>query len=101
MASVAPPKPVYRPPLPAHLVSEGVLSDAQLDSTIYAGEPHAGHPPGAWTVDAPRDVVGAASDDAERAVQVRRGGLLAGGTGPGTRRPVAVRRPPRGEKRGK
>ena len=40
MASVAPPKPSYRPHLPANLVADGVLSDAQLESIIYAGEAH-------------------------------------------------------------
>jgi predicted RNA methylase len=38
MASVAPPKPSYRPHLPAKLITDGVLSDAQLESIIYAGE---------------------------------------------------------------
>jgi hypothetical protein len=32
MASVAPPKPSYRPHLPANIVSDALLSDAQLES---------------------------------------------------------------------
>ena len=40
MASVAPPEPSYRPHLPANVISDGILSDAQLESIIYAGEAH-------------------------------------------------------------
>lgn len=89
MASVAPPKPSYRPHIPATLVANGTLSDAQLEAIIYAGEAHAGHLSGAWGVDATWDVVSAAADDAEGAVRFRRGWFLGDGTGAGKGRQVA------------
>ena len=89
MASVAPPKPFYRPHLPPQLTSLGILSDAQLESVIYAGEAHSGHLSGAWKVDATFDVVTAAPEDAESAVKFRRGWFLGDGTGAGKGRQVA------------
>ncbi|PWE80486.1 methylase [Bradyrhizobium sp. SUTN9-2] len=89
MASVAPPKPSYRPHLPANVMDDGVLSDAQLESVIYAGEAHSEFLAGSWTVDATFDVVAAARDDAENAVRFRRGWFLGDGTGAGKGRQVA------------
>src|SRR5260370_28345194 len=89
MALVAPPKPAYRPHLPANLVSDGFLSDGQLESVSYAGEAHSGYLAGTWTVDDTFDVVSAAPDDAEDTVRFRRGWFLGDGTGAGKGRQVA------------
>ncbi|MES5481522.1 strawberry notch family protein [Bradyrhizobium sp. INPA03-11B] len=90
MASVAPPRPSYRPHLPANLVADGTLSDAQLESVIYAGEAQSEFLAGSWTVDATFDVVAGARDDAEKAVRFRRGWFLGDGTGAGKGRQVAA-----------
>lgn len=89
MSSVAPPKPSYRPHLPAGLVEQGLLSDAQLESVIYAGEAHADHLAGSWSVNATWDKVEAAPDDCDTAVRFRKGWFLGDGTGAGKGRQVA------------
>ncbi|WP_338736657.1 strawberry notch family protein [Asticcacaulis sp. DW145] len=90
MSSVAPPKPSYRPHLPAGAVENGLLSDAQLESVIYAGEAHSAHLSGWWSVDETFDVVSAASEGGEGAFQFRRGWFLGDGTGAGKGRQSAA-----------
>ena len=89
MSSVAPPIPSYRPHLPEKIAYDAILSDAQLESVIYAGEAHAKHLAGSWTVDESFDNLSAAAEGAENAIRFRRGWFLGDGTGCGKGRQVA------------
>ena len=40
MAAVEPPDPTYTPSLPARIAKEGILSAAQLENVVYAGQAH-------------------------------------------------------------
>ena len=87
MASGAPPKPSYRPMLPSNIFD--LLSDAQLETVIYAGEAHSDVLAGSWAVDATFDLVTAAPVDAAHSVRFRRGFMLGDGTGAGKGRQSA------------
>ena len=89
MASVRAPIPSYRPVLPRRLVSECVLSDAQLETIVYAGEAHAEFLPARYRVDETLDNLSLAPDGDAEAVQFRKGFFLGDGTGAGKGRQAA------------
>jgi predicted RNA methylase len=88
MASIAPPKPSYRPTLPKDIL--GRLSDAQLETVIYAGEAHSGFLAGTWTVDDTLDSLSVTPEDANGAIRFRQGFMIGDGTGVGKGRESAA-----------
>ena len=114
MAAVSHPMPSYRPMLPEKVVTEGLLSDAQLESVILAGQAHERHLAAEYRIGAGWETVhrvdaGDDDDDDETApssnddskivdadeplsdpVRFRRGWMLGDGTGCGKGRQVAA-----------
>ncbi len=89
MASVSPPAPTYRPVLPAKVANDDLVSDAQLETVIYAGEAHSDVLPGSWILgEAPHQVL-LVKDDHDGAVRFRKGFFLGDGTGCGKGREIA------------
>ncbi|MBO9547125.1 bifunctional class I SAM-dependent methyltransferase/DEAD/DEAH box helicase [Caulobacter sp.] len=89
MASVAPPVPTYRPVLPTRLLDGACLSDAQLETLVYAGEAHAQTLPGLWRIGTAAHQAFAVGAEAPDAVSFRRGFFLGDGTGCGKGRQIA------------
>ena len=109
MAAVPHPVPTYRPMLPERVVTDGLLSDAQLESIVLAGEAHDRHLAADYRIGAGWETLqrcpeedgddggsaGASdvTDDGEvlsAPVRFRRGWMLGDGTGAGKGRQVAA-----------
>ncbi|MBD2479379.1 strawberry notch family protein, partial [Anabaena sp. FACHB-83] len=89
LALVSPPAPTYKPYLPQNIVTQGLLSEAQLESVIYAGQAHSEFLSGSYIVDDSWDNVTVAAQGEENAVKFRRGWFLGDGTGAGKGRQCA------------
>ena len=109
MAAVPHPAPTYRPMLPERVVTEGRLSDAQLESVVLAGQAHERHLAALYRIgsgwetvqrvdrdgddeDGNEDGNDAAGEDEvlSEPVRFRRGWMLGDGTGCGKGRQVAA-----------
>ena len=112
MAAVPHPVPSWRPILPERLVADGLLSDAQLESVVLAGEAHSRHLAADYRIGAGWETVqrcpeedgddndDGSNDDAidvtddgevlSAPVRFRRGWMLGDGTGAGKGREVAA-----------
>lgn len=77
MAAVLPPAPTYTPNLPANTVSDGLLSIAQIEAVVYAGQAH--------SETLPPQVRKAG----EQPVTFRRGFFIGDGTGVGKGREIS------------
>ena len=105
MAAVPHPAPTYRPMLPERVVTEGRLSDAQLESVVLAGQAHERHLAALYRIGSGWETVQRIDCDGDdedgndvacedevlsEPVRFRRGWMLGDGTGCGKGRQVSA-----------
>ena len=106
MAAVPHPVPSWRPMLPDRVLTDGLLSDAQLESVVLAGEAHSRHLAARYRVGSGWETVARCPEDSDEEidtalltdegetlsapVRFRRGWMLGDGTGAGKGRQVAA-----------
>ncbi|MDJ0600578.1 MAG: strawberry notch family protein [Crocosphaera sp.] len=88
MASVPPPVPTYKPMIPQRLLSEGLLSEAQLETLIYVGTTHSQMLDGYYRIDE-HDALVLCNQEDEGANRYRKGYFIGNGTGTGKGREVS------------
>lgn len=90
MGSISPPATTYRPVLPPALLSQGKISETQLETVIYAGEAHSAKLTGWWVRGTKPHQLTLAAEGADGAFQLRRGFFVGDGTGVGKGRQIAA-----------
>lgn len=90
MASVAPPAPTYRPVLPVEIIEKGLVSDPQLETTVYAGEAHSRMLPGWWVKGEAAHQLRLVPEGTPDAFQFRCGFFIGDATGVGKGRESAL-----------
>lgn len=89
MASVMPPMPTYQPLLPKKVIEEKILSQAQLEAIIYAGNAHQDYLEGWYVLDEKLAKVTSLPNPSPGAVRWRKGYFIGDGTGVGKGRECA------------
>ena len=89
MGTVSPPAATYQPLLPPGVVNGG-LSDAQMETVVYAGQAHEDILPGWWALSEAQTSYGAVKEGHPESFALRKGFFLGDGTGVGKGRQISA-----------